>query len=106
MIEAIVLAIIGSGALSTIISAIIAAVGARNGVKSKLKKIEKDSVRTQLLVLMSDYPDEQQEIMTIAEYYFRRLKSNWYMTSLFDKWLKKNGLERPIWFKGDETNEE
>ena len=98
MIEAIILGILGSGVLSTIISAIITAISNRHGIKSKVKKIEKDSVRTQLLLMMSDYPDEKQEILTIAEYYFCTLKANWYMTSMFAKWLKKEGLERPNWF--------
>ena len=103
MIETIVLAIIGSGALSTLISAIITAISNRNGVKTKLKKLEKDSIRTQLLLMISDYPDEKQEIMTLAQYYFQTLKSNWYMTTLFDKWLKKNNIERPYWFTGEKT---
>lgn len=98
MVETVILAIIGSGALSTVISAVINAISGRKGLKSKVKKIEKDSVRLQLLLLMSDYPEERQEIMNIAEYYFATLKSNWYMTSLFDKWLKKNGIDRPQWF--------
>lgn len=102
MTETIIAAIIGSGVLSTVVSAIITAINNRTGIKSKVQKIEKDSVRTQLLVLMSDYPDEQQEILTIAEYYFDKLKSNWYMTTLFDKWLTKQKLQRPSWFKGAE----
>ena len=101
MTETIIAAIIGSGVLSTVVSAIITAINNRTGIKSKVQKIEKDSVRTQLLVLMSDYPDEQQEILTIAEYYFDKLKSNWYMTSLFSKWLKKQNIEKPTWFKGE-----
>ena len=102
MTETIIAAIIGSGVLSTVVSAIITAINNRTGIKSKVQKIEKDSVRTQLLVLMSDYPDEQQEILTIGEYYFDKLKSNWYMTSLFAKWLKKQNIERPAWVKGAE----
>lgn len=94
----IVIAIIGSGALSTVLSAIITAVNNRNGIKSKLKKIEKDTVRLQLLFLMYNTPDDTQEIMNTAQYYFETLKANWYMSSLFDKWLKKQGMKRPNWF--------
>ena len=96
MMETIAVAIIGSGALSTVISAIINAISKR----SKLKKLEKDTTRLQLLFLMYVIPDEQQELMTVAQYYFQTLKSDWYMTSLFAKWRKKNGLERPDWFTG------
>lgn len=105
MLETIVIAIIGSGALSTVISAIITAISNRNGIKGKVKKIEKDSVRTQLLLMMSDYPDEKQEILTIAEYYFATLKANWYMTAVFSKWLKKEGLPNPSWFTGGKESE-
>lgn len=98
MTETIIVAVIGSGALSTVISAIINAVSGRKGLKSKVRKIEKDSVRLQLLFLIYNTPEEEHEILQVAEYYFRTLKANWYMSSLFDKWLKKRGLERPIWF--------
>ena len=90
----IIVAIIGSGLLSTIVSSIINVANK----KSKLKKLEKDTVRLQLLFLMYNTPDERQEIMTLAQYYFETLKANWYLSSLFDKWLKKQGLQRPNWF--------
>lgn len=98
MTETIIVAIISSGALSTVISAIINAVSGRKGLKSKVRKIEKDSVRLQLLFLIYNTPEETQEIMTLAQYYFETLKANWYMSSLFDKWLKSRKLERPNWF--------
>ena len=96
MMQAIVVAIIGSGALSTIISAIINAASK----KSKLKKLEKDTVRLQLLFLMKIMPEEEQELLTLGEYYFDVLKADWYLSSLFDKHLKARGMERPSWFKG------
>ena len=102
MTEAIIIGFIGSGAFASIVGAIINAFSSRKGVKSKLKKIEKDSVRLQLLLLMSDYPDEKQEIMEAARYYFITLKGDWYLTSLFSKWLKQQKLERPDWFAGGE----
>ena len=92
----IIIAIIGSGALSSVISALVSMVNR----KSKLKKLEKDTVRLQLLFLMYIMPDEKQEVMTLGQYYFETLKANWYLSSLFDKWLKANSMERPSWFKG------
>jgi len=89
-------AIIGSGALASVVSLIVTAIGRR----SKLRKLERDTVRLQLLFLMYIMPDEKQEVMTLGQYYFETLKANWYLSSLFDKWLKSNGLERPSWFKG------
>lgn len=95
----IIIAIIGSGALSTVLSMIVGAIQR----KSKLRKLEKDTVRLQLLFLMYIMPDEKQEVMTLGQYYFETLKANWYLSSLFDRWLKSNSLERPSWFKGGDS---
>lgn len=72
-------------------------------LKKKLGKLEKDSVRTQLLLLMSDYSGNQQEILEVAQHYFADCKGNWYMTSMFSKWLTDNEIGRPEWFKGGES---
>lgn len=69
----------------------------------KLNKLEKDSVRTQLLLLMSDYSGNQQEILEVAQHYFADCKGNWYMTSMFSRWLTDNNVGQPEWFKGGEN---
>lgn len=69
-----------------------------NAIIKKLDKAEKDSCRTQLLVLMSDYPEEKKEIYTLAEHYFRDLQGDWYMTSLFRSYIRDQGIDAPIWF--------
>ncbi len=110
MVETVVLAIIGSGVLSTIVSAIITSISNR---KSKLKNIEnkldeiermqktaeKDALRTQLLMMIADYPDEQTEILKLAQFYFSNLHGNWTATPIFSKWLIEycDGL-KPEWF--------
>lgn len=68
----------------------------------RMDKIEKDSVRTQLLLLISDYPNEKQQIMMLAEYYFVTLKSNWYLTGIFQSYLDKNNIPIPKWFKAND----
>lgn len=68
-------------------------------IKDTLVKLEKDGLRTQLLLLLLMKPQERQEILTIGEHYFKDLKGNWYMTSMFKKWCDENGLE-PEWFEG------
>lgn len=68
-------------------------------IKDTLVKLEKDGLRTQLLLLLLMKPQEKQEILTIGEHYFKDLKGNWYMTSMFKKWCDVNGLE-PEWFEG------
>ena len=72
--------------------------------RSKLKKLERDTVRLQLLFLMKIMPEEEQELMTLGEYYFDTLKANWYLSTLFDKHLKQRGIERPAWFKGGDPS--
>ena len=67
-------------------------------IKSKLKKQEKDNVRNQLLMLLCIKPEEEQEILTLGEHYFKVLKGNWYMTSMFNKWLMEHNVAKPEWF--------
>ena len=62
------------------------------------KKNEKDNLRTQLLVMMTVMPHDHHEIMTLAERYFGQLKGDWFYSSLFNKWLKENEIEKPTWF--------
>ena len=70
----------------------------REEFAKSLRRLEKDGVRTQLLLLILLRPDEQTEILKIAEHYFVKLKANWYMTSVFSKWCDEHGLE-PDWFE-------
>lgn len=71
------------------------------GIQDRLTKIEKDGIRTQLLFLILIRPDETTEILKVAEYYFVKLKANWYMTGFFKKWCDEHGLE-PEWFDDKE----
>lgn len=81
----------------------------KNGIKavlkdiqSKLKKQEKDGIRTQLLLLILLKPEEKKEILTLGERYFSKppkgLDGNWYMTDMFKKWLESEGHSNPDWF--------
>ena len=70
-------------------------------IQSTLKKLEKDGLRTQLLLLILMKPEEETEILKIGERYFckppKGLDGNWYMTSIFSKWCKSRNLS-PEWF--------
>lgn len=73
---------------------------ANAGVNDKLdtiiKKVdtaEENATRSQLLTLMSDYPNNESEILKVAQYYFRDLKGDWYMTGLFTKWAESRGID-------------
>lgn len=61
-------------------------------VSNKIDSIELNSTRSQLLTLISDYPDNEDEILKVAKYYFKDLNGDWYMTTLFTKWAEDRGL--------------
>lgn len=109
MVQNILLAVLGSGNLILFIKFLVERhdkkverkedKGSEIGcIKDRLSKLEKDGIRTQLLLLILLRPEEQTEILKVAEYYFCVLKANWYMTSMFKKWCDENGLE-PEWFE-------
>lgn len=61
-------------------------------ISGQISGLEMDSARSQLLVLMSDYPDNESEILKVADYYFNNLKGDWYITDLFSKWAESRGI--------------
>ena len=109
MAEKILLGILGGGNIILFIKFLIerydrkqerAEDKAENGIEDRLRKLEKDGIRTQLLLLILLKPEEQTEILKVAEYYFCKLKANWYMTGMFKKWADARGLE-PEWFDSE-----
>ncbi len=104
--QTIVLAVLGSTALSSLIQFLIKRYddkkNSKENVEEKLSTLEKDTLRTQMLLLILMKPEEEQEILTIGEHYFKELKGNWYMTSIFNKWLKDTNTAEPEWFEKDE----
>ena len=69
-------------------------------LKEQGDKNEKDNVRTQLLLLIADYPDDVSEMLSCAEHYFKDLNGNWYLTSIFAKYLETRGIASPDWLLG------
>lgn len=69
-----------------------------NSLKKSMVKLERDILRTQLLVLIILKPEEEQEILTLAEHYFKDLSGDWYMTPIFHKWLINQDIAAPEWF--------
>ena len=102
MVWQILALLIGNTAFISFIQFMIVRHDNRKGQYAKilkqLDKTERDSIRTQMLLLMSDYPEERAELFRLAEYYFTQLHGNWYMTTLFRKYLRDNGIEPPLWF--------
>ncbi len=98
----IVLAVIGSNALFAFLQFLIGRHDTKKNIKGKLTVLEKDVLRTQLLLLILLKGEEKQEILTIAEHYFKELHGDWYMTSIFNKWLKEKTIAEPDWFDSKE----
>lgn len=64
-----------------------------DNISEQLDNIELDSTRTQLLTLMSNYPDNESEILKVAYHYFRELGGDWYMSELFSKWAEERNID-------------
>ena len=103
-ITTIVVAILASNGAFALIQYLITRHDTKKNIKGTLIKLEKDGLRTQMLLLILMRPDEEGEILKIAQHYFVKLKGNWYMTSVFSKWCKSRGL-RPEWFHFEDETE-
>lgn len=116
MAGTIILALISSGVLSTLITALFQYLATKrskaDGLESKVdkltgdiaeitkaqKKAEGDIIRVELKLMISNFPDEESDILRLAEHYFKDLKGNWVMSTTFITWLKQRGLESPSWY--------
>lgn len=77
----------------------------KDDLRDEVLTIKKDGIRTQLLMLILLRHEETREILRVAQYYFETLQGDWYMTSIFNKWLEDNNVAKPEWFKGGNPNE-
>ena len=85
-------AAVGCGTWAT--TQIVAGTNERiDALTNKVSDVELDTVRAQLLTLMSEYPDDESEILKVAEHYFKDLDGDWYMTTLFSKWADARGID-------------
>lgn len=67
-------------------------------INSRLKLQEKDELRTQLMVMIKDYPKETSDILRLAQHYFCTLQGNWVLTDIFSTWANENKVSIPSWF--------
>ena len=104
IITTLVVAILASNGFFALLQFLITRWDTKKNLKGTLKKLEKDGLRTQLLLLILMQPDEQTEILTLGERYFRKppagLDGNWYMTGIFKGWCDEHKLS-PDWFKSE-----
>lgn len=70
-------------------------------IENKQDKCALSETRSELLIMMNHYKKDTSEIMRLAQKYFEELKGDFYMTSIFQKWMKTNKIETPVWFKED-----
>ncbi|MBO7733987.1 MAG: hypothetical protein J6S67_15590 [Methanobrevibacter sp.] len=70
-------------------------------IKSQIKLQEKDELRTQIMVMISDYPDETTDILRLSEHYFKNLKGNWVLTDIFKKWAVEKNVSIPVWMEDE-----
>lgn len=96
----VIIAVIGSTTLATLVQFFVTRHDNKRNLSKRLDRLERDGLRTQLLLLVLLKPGEKQEILTLAEHYFKDLKGNWYMTSIFNTWVEENGIAEPEWFRG------
>lgn len=59
---------------------------------------EMDILRVELKLMISDFPDQESDILRIAEHYFTD-GGNWVMSSTFLVWLQQRNLPTPPWFR-------
>lgn len=97
-ITTIVCAVLASNALFAFVQFMITRRDTNRNLGGRLNRIERDSLRTQLLLLILMKPEEEHEIMLVAEHYFKDLSGDWYMTGIFNKWLVDYDVAFPEWF--------
>lgn len=59
----------------------------------QLDQLQVESTRTQLITLMSNYPDNKSEILKVADKYFNEYNGDWYVTELFEQWAAKHDVD-------------
>lgn len=64
-----------------------------DNISGQLDNIELNSTRNQLLTLMSNYPDNESEILKVSYHYFKKLDGDWYMSEIFDEWAKERNID-------------
>ena len=64
-----------------------------DSISDQVTELKLDTTRNQLLTLMKNYPDNEEEIMKVAKYYFNDLNGDWYITNLFIEWGEERGID-------------
>ena len=90
--------ILGGLGIGSLITFFVTRHDNKKGLEKQLRKLEKDVLRTQLLLLMKEYDQrDENELLTLAEHYFGDLKGNWYMTPKFNRFITDKKISKPEW---------
>lgn len=111
-IIAVILAALGSSALFGFIQFLISRHDSKKGAMAELSqdikdlkglvnKLDVESCRTQLMLLIHISPRNAADILTLGLHYFVDLHGDTYLTALFSEWLKSQNIDKPIWFKDE-----
>ena len=106
------LAALGSTALFTFIQFLMTRHDKKKGLMAQIakdiKELKKfnqeerlDLLRIQLITLIHIHPENISEIMSVADEYFTKYQGNWYMSSIFNKYLDEKKIEHPLWMRED-----
>ena len=77
------------------------------GIEKRQRTEERDTCRNQMMMLMKLFPDDIPELLKVAQHYFVDLHGNWYMTTLFRKYLEKHEIDSPPdWFINVKTGDD
>ena len=114
----IIVALLSSGALSALITGLFqiwqTKKSKKDGLESKVDTIaatqknilkaqerhELDILRVELKMMIADFPDDESDILRLAEAYFTH-GGNWIASIIFKKWLAERGLPFPNWYKDE-----
>lgn len=64
-----------------------------DSMSGQLDQLQVEATRTQLITLMSNYPDNKSEILKVANKYFNEYNGDWYVTELFEQWAETHGVD-------------
>ena len=51
--------------------------------------------------MISDYPNEVNDILRLGERYFNELKGNWVLSDIFKKWAVEKNVSIPVWMEDE-----
>ena len=74
-------------------------------LKEQALLTEKDNLRTQLMVMIKDFPSERTDILRLGQHYFNDLHGNWVLTDLFRKWIDESNVQLPTWLPEDKKDD-